>query len=748
MSDNEMILDGEKVTGITLKDGHIPNMTDGNYKVTVKQTVTLPPEVKQQSDIKLDTPGFTVRGPRFSLDPSMVHAVHPAVGATGDFSLQFPHIVISRDVLPWERQPITGTPRVPWVALMIFAQDELRADPATGDSATSRKVSDLASSASDAMVPGYTDVDVPTALKNSMCVTIDARSDAFTAIVPHRSELPFLAHVREIGPRSGREAYAVVMASRLPKKEGRYEAHLISLEALGAYLDGKKPDKAYVRLLSLHRWSFTAKNDVRHGFDVLARNLVRNNTNNARELSLSLSSEGVTNARVKDRLTAGYVPVSHLTQTGEQSFAWYRGPFTPVIPPEPSDKKKCYITADDALIYIADDGVFDVSYSAAFTWGRLLALADSDLAAPVLKARRTVLRHMLTLSSVLADLEATTPVPPADNDSGSDVQENDFTEELAAHLTRQIQGNTPYHQFGELVEAGLATRLKTSLTTPTPTETRLSSPARKGDITGRDLASTIQRPDVQEAFRRALRIPPYGPADTNVALTDTPSNTGLLDGWAWDTPSLLSLLPRDVFLPHAALVPPESLRLFHINPHWITALVDGITSVGISTNLDQQAAKLIRDAIAHQDAGKITGIILRSQLITQWPGFHFQAFRQANYQQPCPVIRRDLIAPDTLLLLLDGSPRIVELVEPTHEVTLGLDSNNTCTPRLKTGTKVTSKSVKAEMRDTVHNVVNIAKMRDTFTTSDLGWSTQNPITPSGFALQMMHPPCRAVVKQQ
>src|SRR6185295_16105745 len=89
------------------------------------------------------------------------------------------------------------------------------------------------------------------------------------------------------------------------------------------------------------------------------------------------------------RLQDGYVPVSFMTESGDETFAWYRGPFTATVPqPLPAVGNPAVpvaqATSADALwIYLAEQGLFDLSYAAAWNVGRALALADAAFAEAV-----------------------------------------------------------------------------------------------------------------------------------------------------------------------------------------------------------------------------------------------------------------------------------------------------------------------------------------------------------------------------
>jgi|ERR1700746_2591710 hypothetical protein len=69
--------------------------------------------------------------PRFFLNPQDIFAVFPPPGSLGEHSNVLPHVQLKRSTLPWERQPFGWGKDVPWLALLVFHEDEI----GTGSSA-------------------------------------------------------------------------------------------------------------------------------------------------------------------------------------------------------------------------------------------------------------------------------------------------------------------------------------------------------------------------------------------------------------------------------------------------------------------------------------------------------------------------------------------------------------------------------------------------------------------------------------
>ncbi|MBI5165430.1 MAG: hypothetical protein HY985_16190 [Magnetospirillum sp.] len=159
---------------------------------------------------------------------------------------------------------------------------------------------------------------------------------------------------------------------------------------------------------------------------------------------------------------------------------------------------------------------------------------------------------------------------------------------------------------------------------------------------------------------------------------------------------LLHGVPFPYLVPHETLLPPESLKFFHLDPQWINALVGGALSVARSD--DRQALlnqvmdeyymaellKSARDARArdrqHSDPARaeadtaapadgtgahfhtFTGFLLRSRLLQAWPGVEIEA-HCANGTKLF-FLRLERLAPDLLFGLADGRIATLALNQP------------------------------------------------------------------------------------
>ncbi|MEU1310559.1 hypothetical protein ABZ419_16910 [Streptomyces cinnamoneus] len=614
-------------------DNHVPAAPAGLYEVALDHRIS--GEKVGTDDLPTARQDFEIRSPQFTLDGSFVHAVHPAPAASGAFEYVLPHITLNRLILPWERALDPAKPELPWLALLLFAEEELPDDPKAQGHVRTRTVRELLTATGDVLVPDITlEEEVPPELRDSTCATVDVPSDVFAALVPRSADLPHLCHVRKVTDRqalrvrrNGEELevgdYAVVVANRFPRTAGRYAAHLVSLEGFARHLDGTRPDRSVVRMVSLRAWSFEAAPDAYAHFAALIRRMADDPAGLG--LRLRPRTAATTAGPATERLDLGYAPVEHRLPSAERGFAWYRGPFTPVVAQSvPAPAAGHYEHADEALIYLTGTGVFDVSYAAAFTLGRALALSDATLAATVsafrARSRRVVQRA----------------------------------------LTRGRTGLHPARdRFHELIENGLGARLHAAATAPhrahaAPTSAPAPVPRPPAAT---DLRDRLRSSSARELLHSVLREP-LAP---------------LLS--ALDQVALLAATPFGHLVPDARMLPPESLRFFHVDAQWCAALRDGVLSTGIGTSLDAAVNDLARGIL--EPPRPLSGLLMRSALVEGWPDVVIEPQHTGGAAPGLlDIVHRVIIGPDLLLCLVDGVPDQVVFREPHEGIHFGVDEDD------------------------------------------------------------------------
>lgn len=484
---------------VTFYDNFVPRLKAGEYTVQVSQSFT-PAAGSDMPDAPQvpTTQKFIVRGPRFQIDPADVHRVFPPAGGTGFYDEYMPMIVLNKRALPWERE-LKLTPansRCPWLALLVFSETDLPAQGTPGSlNNPTRTISVPLSQViktPDGTLGPTLDIAEDEDPAKIVCNVIDVPAAVFVGLMPVASDLPLLAHVRQVStvakePQNAKHDgwYSSVIANRFavpPPKTGNASqmgniVHLVSLEGYESYIQSngtvKAPTEQKVRLISLYSWSFTCLRDPAENFAALTLNLIAQINGERPDLLLRLPLDSKTAAPTEraalsgyTRLRNGYTPMSYASQTGEQSFAWYRGPLAPIVAQEflapesgTKDNPLTPTNTSEAMIFDPVTGVFDLSYSVAFQTGRSLALNSLPFSTALLQWRRDShaavdrlaerlrlnIVHVLTKGFLkagggVADMGVTDLAALLDDrlvsNAFKDYLANDFHQEVAMHVGR------------------------------------------------------------------------------------------------------------------------------------------------------------------------------------------------------------------------------------------------------------------------------------------------------------------------
>jgi hypothetical protein len=679
-----MTLDPLDPGQVAFHDDDRPAFPAGPYQIHASQQLSV------ATDKYFDPPAvqdFEVRAPQFAIDTGEVSACFPPTEAVGDFSDVLPHVVLTEPTLPWERV-IDGAPAgTPWLALLVLDDSEIV-------SSATVTVAELLRADPNVTKPAIDPASVSAAVLASQTTALVVTAEVFQAVAPRLAELPYLVHVRtanlsgqDSGGATEQGTFSVVVSARFPDSAApvgtggtRNRVHLVSLEGLGPLLAGPgaasdaKPDVALASLLS---WSFTSAKAATGTFGGLMGNLVSAAGGDPGKLLLRAPVPAIpanptpAQEAAHDRLTDGYIPLVYATATGEESFAWYRGPGTPVVaqplPVKPPPGR--YTSADQAAIYVQADGIFDLSYAAAWTLGRALGLSDRSFAAALYGFRRTV--HQLT-DLALSRIQVLGP-PAGPPRAGGPAARADAAGLSAvadlsalADLSPLVAANPVTARFGTLVGAGMGGTVQGAVTALNAT-TGASAPtvgpappapgpaamtqvkAFLGQQAGLDLIS--------EAARSAA-------GDPLAAVAGRLARLLRLDG-----------VPFTHLVPDQALLPAESIRFFYLDPGWTGALLDGALSVAVESSRDvyvQEAFDaIIKEAVAQAlgaDGAPVAGLLLRSAVVAGWPGMTVTATAK-DAAVPIPVITHP--SSDVLLCLFGAMPDTINLAEPAHGLRFG-----------------------------------------------------------------------------
>jgi hypothetical protein len=235
-------------------------------------------------------------------------------------------------------------------------------------------------------------------------------------------------------------------------------------------------------------------------------------------------------------------------------------------------------------------------------------------------------------------------------------------------------------------------------------------------------------------------------------------------------------VPFHFLVPDARMLPTESIRVFVLDENWIECLVDGAFSIGRGATRDaareetaarhfgERSAASARTAraralgLATEDepaAGAtegITGFLLRSSVLTAWPGLELKGFSHPDGTGPLDLIRFDRVADDIALCLFRGRAALVTFSEPAETLHFGFllpesegapfekQLKYVDAPGHEPGSLVPGAREAATFRDGGRRVLDVAATATAIHKKLVetgGIQSGTPYTPAEFALEMV-----------
>ncbi|MBB2183594.1 hypothetical protein H0486_11980 [Lachnospiraceae bacterium MD1] len=154
---------------------------------------------------------------------------------------------------------------------------------------------------------------------------------------------------------------------------------------------------------------------------------------------------------------------------------------------------------------------------------------------------------------------------------------------------------------------------------------------------------------------------------------------------------LLKGVPLSYMVPDTAMLPPESLRIFYLDPNWVTCLLDGGLSIGRHSTQDIEHDNMalpgirtvsyansmnVRNlrcnaALTESEPQQVrTGFLLNSQLASGWPGLEVRCYQNGTELQ---LLRLEHLTDSILLCIVDGEMEEIEFTQPNQSLYFGFN---------------------------------------------------------------------------
>ncbi|KAA8895948.1 hypothetical protein FN846DRAFT_817657 [Sphaerosporella brunnea] len=705
---------------------YAPALEAGVYTVTVTQDINSP--ATKESLTLPETPNppskqkFEVVAPRFNLPDGAIHSSFPPQGY-GALANTLPHVVLTDPHLPWDRiasaKPDSESPdwqrnQVPWLALLVFTQDELKlsADQLNGSDGLftgttlgkniqqtqtftiNMKVADvpnikntispITALPTEPSDDKTTDVIlVPSTLFTELVRSYDDNGNPVGQTGPDVSRYKYLSHVRDINTTGMADAgvedngvFGIVVSHRTgPLSNTQPQpvvAHLVSIEGVESdYMNQNWPfgSAQYVAMSSLYSWNFVTLPEGSFNIETTFVNL-------GLGLGVLRAPDAVINGidtstpignRLKMRLEDGYTLTKYRTATGEITAAISRGPLTPtrvpypLLPGQKASTGTTWLSNSGIDLQIMDPevGLMDITYSVAWQLGKTLAVADQVFTTSLGKLRTAIYNG--TMNNAKAEILGNRNAYKSRS-------------ETIISLTKSIPKLNALHK---------------------------ATPGLHGP--DGSLADRWQRPQaehldlsyhgslVQEIFQkhatavgRKLMASSDGDGSDLYDEQNTPSSIDwmIVLHWVLDKMFLYNI-PAHYLIVDPTYLAPETLRFFHIDRNWIDALVDGALSLGNHLAGQDKVRLAIHQMIdaylnpESQGSPKPQvpsyGFLMHSEAVTQYPDLKVSV-ELTGVSEQAPILRHDNldVTKGVMLCLLDqlpGNPGLssVTFTQPPHQ---------------------------------------------------------------------------------
>jgi hypothetical protein len=764
----------------------LPSLEAGDYQINATHSVEIAThsvEIGTKRSFS-STQRFSVQAPRFRLDARDIHSLSPANNSAGKYDTQLPHIVFNKRTLPWEHE-LQNQKGLPWLALLILDEGDIvppdqdkQHTPNLGMMSTLEKAVNLATSpqsdhtTATASEDGNSQLWKPTITSlsvgqnaNDPVEVIQIKRDSLLNILPSQDEMRLLAHVRQVSmehremlPLDHTGWFSVLVANRFPcnpQTPTVQYAHVVSLEGLADFIslnnNFSTTDSALViQLVSLYSWSFTCLPDHGESFSSFMHNLAGAGMNtNGDKLWLRLPLQSPSSSEldtqgveIYDLLRSGYIPLPYQDGNGKATLCWYRGPAIPIkeAPFTRAIDAQNFNTAEDAMMLQSQSGLCDLTYSIAWQTGRLMALSNRAFSINLMDWRKRI-NHLLWL---LANLD-----------------DHNLLETMGQKLLVSMQNTLVSDTFISYLLTEFKTELANSQadakdSTPPPImQPSSTDPQNSNSQSPADqLQELLQKQEVSEILydmenRDALQICEF------LARC-----------------SLLYDVPFERIVPDPNMLPAESIRFFYLDQAWLDSMMDGALSIGIQSTKNrlhtdnsrslfrsivdklvrQYRNQLLNQQVAPEATSDaiISGFLLRSEVLTQFPGLQIKAYQSMKNGGPdeatlLTTLRFDRLSPSVLLCLYPETPVWIEFDEPHENVSFGIledGTNHVIKLRSLTDGSILSDpnktiSIGSDLYRSLDNrVLNIKRLADLIQ-NNVSIASHESISSADFALQMV-----------
>jgi hypothetical protein len=213
--------------------------------------------------------------------------------------------------------------------------------------------------------------------------------------------------------------------------------------------------------------------------------------------------------------------------------------------------------------------------------------------------------------------------------------------------------------------------------------------------------------------------------------------------------ALLKGIPFAYLVPDENLLPQESIRFFQLDNMWMECLLDGAFSVGrvLACDCDHDSNYDHRHKIIPHHHDTISGFLLRSELVSGWPGLQVDGYNVTDVDDNTPKLtlkRMDRLSMNVMICLFEGELQAVDIHQKPETIHFGFNkpdsrhNNNYYKVLRKNSGEEMDKVVEIENRLWGNELLRVLSISKLVTEINNNMEvTDTPFTSAQFALQMI-----------
>ncbi len=711
---------------VKVYDSAKPDLKAGLYTVKLEKQVSIAgsgSDDNWRNYFSVDSKGkatrdlalYRVAGEQFAISPTAVFSNYPGNHAQGPFQNTMPYIVLNRKMLPWIREAVfkdskDGTNiierRVPWLALMLLEEEDLEPTRkrSEGKEEGKQDFPTLKSTVKEFLAdidektykPDYVSKEIHDDIQNKPVSYISLTKAALLRHMPHFLINDLLCHVRQVSIgdcpehpgmeedgdlENGEKLYSLILSNQFPDPDKDYVVHLVSLEQMGtAYTECKAhPDKYDAfEFVSLYSWQFHCDPEGEDDFENASRRLVTHKSEAGETVMDDLFMRSPLSGTRDDKLgSKGYVPkkMESIGKEHKGQKVWYRSPF---VPKKVGMDESLFQGLGNTISYVRKlgDAGLDYSYAAAFDLGRLSGLSNPTFREALLSARvlfrRASKRKQVALGSSFHHTPETDDAKEMDRwDSMISLEKSGYPSQ-ALHRLLRIK---PAKATVNVLQAKNPVKEERDTVDPSFRQVSLGSIVKEHKPKE---GENLLFGQLQEGSRKL--------EDSLMHLKENiAKGVAALELFDW--------VPFNHLVPDKEMLPPDSLRFFHVDPNWKRAFLEGALSIGIHSKMDhafhdsfvdyfihhgQKTAASARDRIyginssspvtPHPEGVSKAGFLIRSSFVSDYPGIGIIGKKQGK---ELPLLKCKRISSGILLGIFGDIPDEFEIREAPHGLRFG-----------------------------------------------------------------------------